>query len=65
MLVLLRLLVHPLLFRNIREEVLDVLVLQHSLVEEVLPDAVELELTGLDLAVRGFQQEEPELLNEL
>ena len=54
MLVLLRLLVHPLLFRNIREEVLDVLVLQHSLVEEVLPDAVELELTGLDLAVRGF-----------
>ena len=33
--------------------------------EQVLPDAVELELTGLHLAVCGFQLEEPELLDVL
>ena len=61
----LRLLVHSLLLRDIAEEVLDVFIFKHPLVEQVLPDAVELELAGLNLPVGGLQLEEPELFDVL
>jgi hypothetical protein len=59
------LLVHSLLLRDVAEEVLNVLVFKYTLVEQILPDAVELELAGLNLPVGSLQLEEPELLDVL
>lgn len=59
------LLVHSLLLRDVAEEVLNVLVFKYTLVEQILPDAVELELAGLYLPVGSLQLEEPELLDVL
>ena len=64
-LVNLGLLVHSLLLRDVAEEVLNVLVFKYTLVEQILPDAVELELAGLNLPVGSLQLEEPELLDVL
>jgi hypothetical protein len=64
-LVNLGLLVHSLLLRDVAEEVLNVLVFKYTLVEQILPDAVELELASLNLPVGSLQLEEPELLDVL
>ena len=59
------LLVHSLLLRDVAEEVLNVLIFKHPLVEQILPDAVELELASLYLPVGSLQLEEPELFDVL